>query len=364
LALGIFVNKMKLSQFDYKLDANLIAQAPPKDRGDSRLLIFDTVSDKIIHGRFVDIVDFFRTGDILVLNNSKVMPARLIGFKQSTQGKIEVFLLRAQGVDVWQCLLGGHGQKLNLIIEFSKGLEGHVIKHNDDGTWLVCFNKSKADLLRVIQIIGRMPLPPYIKRAQPNDEDKYRYQTVYANNQKSGSVAAPTAGLHFTKTLLHQLQAKGVHIEYVTLHVGLGTFQPVKTSEIEDHHMHAEHVEITGRALKNIISAKLQNRRIIAVGTTSVRALEAVATNYINSKKFSKVEAEVNIFIYPGYKFKIVDAMLTNFHLPKSTLLMLVAAFLQCRGAKDSIKTLKNIYRVAQVKKYRFFSYGDAMFIK
>ena len=349
---------MRLKDFAYHLPKNLIAQNPIRPRDQSRLLILDKTSGKIRHRRFYEIVNYLKAGDVLVLNNAKVMPARLIGRRAETGGKMEVFLLRKQspqppfikgGEEIWQCLIGGKRRKENLKINFSNGLRAEIVKNNLDGTWLAKFNKKGEGFMKLVEKIGRTPLPPYVKRDSTLklQNDKNNYQTVYADENKSGSVAAPTAGFHFTKKLLNRLEKKGVQIEYVTLRVGLGTFAPVKVDDITKHKMPAEWVEVGKKTLANIIKAKGEGRKIIAVGTTSARALESLA---------DKFSFWTDIFIYPGHKFKMVDAMITNFHLPKSTLLMLVSAF---AGRNKIFKA----YRAAIRKKYRFYSFGDAMLI-
>jgi S-adenosylmethionine:tRNA ribosyltransferase-isomerase len=389
---------MDLKDFDYNLPKNLIAQVPMKPRDHSRLLVMDRENSKLEHKHFYDIIDYLKPGDVLVLNNTKVFPARLIGKRKETGGRVEIFLLRKADLtltlslkkgegakqEVWQCLVGGHRRKENLIVVFDKGLTAKVLKNNDDGTFLVGFNKKGKALMDIINKIGQVPLPPYIKREIPpapfihpalkhrmasKGEDDKNYQTVYADDKKIGSVAAPTAGFHFTPELIKKLKKKGVQFEYVTLHVGLGTFAPVKVDDITKHKMHSEWVEVKKGVIKNIIKAKQERRRVVAVGTTSVRTLEAVFNTIINNQETitkkipnSKFQIKnysdwVNIFIYPGYKFNIIDAMITNFHLPKSTLLMLVSAF----AGQEKTKTA---YREAVKKKYRFFSYGDAMLIK
>ncbi|MDD4333276.1 MAG: tRNA preQ1(34) S-adenosylmethionine ribosyltransferase-isomerase QueA [Patescibacteria group bacterium] len=377
---------MKLSEFDYNLPRELIAQQPMKPRDHSRLLLLDKKTGEIGHKHFFNILDYLRKGDVLVLNNSKVFPARLVGNKKITGGKVEVFLLKRissspllikerEGVrlgETWQCLVGGLRGKNCMEVEFAHGLAGKIFKNNNDGTWEVKFNKSGNNFMKIIEKIGQTPLPPYIKRQDSRKQiaDSRNYQTVYAD--KLGSVAAPTAGFHFTSQLLKKIKAKGVQIEYVTLHVGLGTFAPVKVDDITKHKMHAEYVEIKKEVAKNILEAKKERRRIIAVGTTSARTLEAMAEKFsifnfkfLNKSQFANVKLlkklknfyeYVNIFIYPGYKFKIVDAMITNFHLPKSTLLMLVSAF-------ATKKNINKAYQEAIKEKYRFYSYGDAMFI-
>jgi S-adenosylmethionine:tRNA ribosyltransferase-isomerase len=343
---------MELKKFDYNLPKNLIAQKPISPRDHSRLLLLSKKNGRILHKHFYDIIDYLKSGDVLVLNNTKVMAARLIGKRAITHGKVEVFLLNKVKTNIWECLIGGHKRKENLEVEFSGGLKAKFLKNNFNGTWNVKFNKSGADFMKLINKIGRVPLPPYIKREQKLKSDQKNYQTIYADDKKIGSVAAPTAGFHFTKKLINQLKKKGVQFEYVTLQVGLGTFAPVKVDDITKHKMHAEYVEVNKKTINNIIKAKKQGRRIIAVGTTSVRTLESV---------FKKVSVKnqafwTDIFIYPGYKFKIIDGLITNFHLPKSTLLMLVSAF-------ASREKIFKAYQQAIKKKYRFFSYGDAMLI-
>jgi len=345
---------MELKKFDYNLPKNLIAQKPISPRDHSRLLLLSKKNGRIQHKHFYNIIDYLKSGDVLVLNNTKVMAARLMGKRAETGGKVEVFLLNKMKTNIWQCLVGGHKRKENLKVEFFGGLKAEILKNNLDGTWNVKFNKSGADFMKLVNKIGRVPLPPYIKRPGYVKalEDKVNYQTVYADDKKIGSVAAPTAGFHFTKKLISQLKKKGVQFEYVTLQVGLGTFAPVKVDDITKHKMHAEYVEVNKKTINNIIKAKKQGRKIIAVGTTSVRTLESV---------FKKVLVKnqafwTDIFIYPGYKFKIIDGLITNFHLPKSTLLMLVSAF-------ASRKKIFKAYKQAIKKKYRFFSYGDAMLI-
>ncbi len=358
------------SDFDYNLPSKLIAQQPVKPRDHSRLLILDKKTGKVEYKHFYDIIDYLKPGDVLVLNNSKVFPARLIGRKKDTSGKIEIFLLKQQiskdekknKGEIWDCLIGGHGRKENLVVNFyvsnqSKSiLTATVKKENKDGIWEVSFNQSEQKFINIINRIGRTPLPPYIKRnkdaATLIAKDKITYQTIYADENKVGSVAAPTAGLHFTSALLNKLKERGVQVKYITLHVGLGTFAPVKTEKIEGHKMHSELVEISKETLKDIKKAKKEKRRIIAVGTTSARALESVFSN----NETSKYKFETNIFIYPPYRFKVIDAMITNFHLPKSTLLMLISAF---AGKKNIDKA----YQLAIKNEYRFYSYGDAMLI-
>ena len=329
------MSKLTLNQFNYNLPASLIAQTPKTPRDHSRLLLLHKKNKTIQHKKFFNIIDQLQAGDVLVFNNSKVIPARLHGNKQ-TGGKVEVFLLnKLKAANTWQCLVKGK-VKPDIVINFAKKFQGKIIKKYSDGVCEIKFNKKN------IISIGETPTPPYIKKKS----NLKQYQTVYAKHE--GSVAAPTAGFHFTKPLLNKLEKKGVQLEYITLHVGLGTFAPVKESNIKKHKMHSELATISKTTSKRLKQAKKQKRRIIAVGTTSVRTLEAMNLN--SGSKFT------DIFIYPGYKFKNVDAMITNFHLPKSTLLMLVSAF-------ADTKTIKKAYAQAIAKKYRFYSFGDAMFI-
>lgn len=339
-----------VKDFDYELPSELIAQEPAKPRDHSRLLLLDKQTGKIRHDYFYNLVDYLKKGDILVLNNSKVFPARLIGHKRETGGEIEVFLHHKNGADIWECLVGGRAKE-GLVIEFPSNLQATLLKNNLDGTWQVKFNLGGTKFWSVIDKIGIVPLPPYIKRENSEKSDKNDYQTVFASGRKIGSVAAPTAGLHFTSALLKKIKEKGVKIEYVTLHVGMGTFLPVKTDNIREHKMHSEFVEIDLKTVRSISRAKKNGARIIAVGTTSCRTLESADFNRLESQSFW-----TDIFIYPGYNFKIVDALVTNFHLPKSTLLMLISAL----AGKQNVDFA---YREAVRQKYRFFSYGDAMFI-
>ena len=376
---------MKLSDFDYNLPSNLIAQEPMKPRDKSRLLVLDKESGEMEHSIFKDIDTYLQEGDVVVMNDSKVIPARLIGHKKDTQGKVEVFLhTHLQGQE-WECLVGGRNIQSGLTVKFDRGVEGYVKEKYDEETWRVEFNRKESELMPELYRIGYTPLPPYIKREEgETKEDRHRYQTVYADDKKKGSVAAPTAGLHFTNRVMKKLKNKGVRFEYLTLHVGLGTFAPVKTEKIEEHKMHAEWAEVTSGTLKSIIKAKQEGRRVVAVGTTSVRVLEAVFRykEYskcldkkfeIRNSKFENFKGWVDIFIYPGFNFQVVDAMLTNFHLPKSSLLMLVSAFAcaepsRSAGTSTELSTGKDnidkAYREAVKEKYRFYSYGDSMLIK
>jgi S-adenosylmethionine:tRNA ribosyltransferase-isomerase len=377
---------MKLGDFDYNLPKELIAQEPMKPRDHSRLFILHGLTQiydrfntdiKFDHKRFYDIVDYLEKEDVLVMNNSKVFPARLIGKKAETGGKIEVFLLKGSttpgpSLKTWVCLVGGKVRKAGQKVVFDKNFFAEILKDNGDGTWEVRFNLSGKKFWSAVGKVGEMPLPPYIKKLEVKSlpagkagkklerDDGKSYQTVYADEKKLGSVAAPTAGFHFTKGLLAKLKKKGVQIEYVTLHVGLGTFAPVKADDIKKHKMHSEFVEVSGKTIGNILRAKSEGRRVIAVGTTSARTLETVFQSkkleVRSKKKFENFSGWTNIFIYPDYKFKIVDGMITNFHLPKSTLLMLVSAM---AGRENILRA----YQEAIKKKYRFFSYGDAMLI-
>ncbi len=342
---------MKLSLFNYNLPKNLIAQQPVKPRDHSRLMVIDKKTKRIEHRRFFDLPEFLEKGDVLVLNNTKVYPARLWAKKKTTGGKIEVLLLKQLKGKTWEVLIGGKIRREGIVLEFTKGLEGQVMKKMSDGVWQIKFNKPRTDFWRIIEQIGVAPTPPYIKVKSKKEKVKRDYQTVFAN--RTGSVAAPTAGLHFTKRLLSKLKKKGVQIEYITLHVGFGTFQPVKVDDVEKHKMHPEWDETEKGTIQRLKKAKKEGRRIVAVGTTSVRTLETV----IIKKSNQDFKGWINLFIYPGYKFRFVDVLITNFHLPKSTLLMLVSAL-------AGSQFIQNCYKIAVRKKYRFYSFGDAMFIK
>ena len=345
-----------VKDFDYNLPPELIAQKPARPRDHSRLLLLNKGTGEINHEHFYNIVDHLKKGDLLVLNNSKVFPARLHGHKKDTGGIIEIFLHKKCEPNIWECLLRGK-IKEGLIIQLSKNLEAEVLKNNNDSTWQVKFNLSGQNFWSAINKIGEVPLPPYIKRNKQLSSDKNNYQTVFAADNKIGSAAAPTAGLHLTKDLLKKIKAKGVKVVAVTLHVGLGTFAPMKTEKILEHKMHSEFIEVDGATLKSVLTTRKTQGRVIAVGTTSCRALESIDWEKIKKVgKFKKQSLWTNIFIYPGYKFKVVDALITNFHLPKSTLLMLVSAL---AGKKE----IKMAYSEALGQRYRFFSYGDAMFI-
>jgi len=347
---------MNISEFDYNLPENLIAQMPADKRENSKMLVLDRKTQTLEHKHFFDIVDLIDKNSILVLNNTKVIPARLYGTKD-TGAKIEVFLLETKKDNYWSCLIKPSKRvKPDSIITISNKLKVRPIKRlEDDGEWLIELIYD-GDLFEILHKVGNIPLPPYIERKLQTEElkqfDMNRYQTVYAKDE--GSVAAPTAGLHFTKEILEKLKAKGVEIAYVTLNVGLGTFRPVKCENILDHKMHSETFEITKEAADIINNAKNNGKKLIAVGTTTVRTLE---TAY---QKYGCIKAchdHSELFIYPPYEFKVIDKLITNFHLPKSTLLMLVSAL---AGKEFIFKA----YNEAIQNNYRFFSYGDCMFIK
>jgi len=350
---------MKLSDFNYNLPKELIAHQPASPRDHSKLMVLDRQKKTISHKHFYDIIDYLKKGDVLVLNNTKVFPARLIGKRQDTGGKVEVFLLkrskikeqRTKSEEIWEVLIGNRRKATGQMIVFEKGLKCEIVKKIDDSVWVVRFNKSGSQLEKLVDEVGDVPTPPYIKNKDRRSKIKNDYQTVYAEHR--GSVAAPTAGLHFTKSLIAKLKKKGVNIEFVTLHVGLGTFAPVKINNLKKHKMHSEYAVIDNQTAKRLNQAKKEGRRIISVGTTSTRTLEAFSDKSSNLKASSKW---VDIFIYPGYKFKFINGMITNFHLPESTLIMLISAFIDRKFVLDA-------YKVAVKKKYRFYSFGDAMLI-
>jgi len=340
---------MKTDDFDYFLPEELIAQTPLQDRSSSKLMIVDKSTGAIKDEVFSNIVHYLKKGDVLVLNNTKVLPARLYGEKEETRAVIEVLLLKELGNDVWECLVKPARRiKLGTVVSFGNGeLKCQCVDVFEEG--IVHFKMLYDGIfLEILDALGSMPLPPYIHEKL---EDKNRYQTVYA--KEVGSAAAPTAGLHFTNELLHELEENGVKILSITLHVGLGTFRPVKVLDVTKHMMHTEHFSISSEVAEELNLAKREGRRIISVGTTTTRTLESVVGKY---GKFVPCEEDTNIFIYPGYQFKAVDVQITNFHLPKSTLIMLVSAF----ASKDIIL---EAYRYAVNNKYRFFSFGDAMMI-
>lgn len=347
---------LKLQDFDYNLPLELIAQKAIKPRDHSRLLLLDRKTGRTKHEHFYDIKKYLQPGDLLVLNDSRVFKARLKGVKKESGGAVEVFLHKKISSSVWECLLKGR-VKVGLEIKLGKNLKAVVLTDNNDGTWQVEFNLKGDRFWQEIDKIGEVPLPPYIKRTEKDPEDKNRYQTVFASLNKIGSAAAPTAGLHFTKKLLQDIKKRGVKIVTITLHVGLGTFAPFKTEIITEHRMHSEFLEIKTTTIKSILKTKAEGGRIIPVGTTSCRALESLDWERIKSSdNLKKQSFWTDIFIYPGYCFKVTDALITNFHLPKSSLLMLVSAL-------ASRKIIKKAYQEAILEKYHFFSYGDAMFI-
>lgn len=341
---------MKVSDFDFYLPEELIAQHPLEKRDESRLMVLDKKTGEIEHKKFYDIIDYLNKGDTLVLNNTRVMPARLIGEKENTGGKIEFLLLKRVEGDKWECLAKpGKSAREGRRFTFGNGLlKAEVIEVLENGNRIVEFY-YEGIFEQVLDSLGEMPLPPYIHEKL---DDKERYQTVYSKEE--GSAAAPTAGLHFTKELLKKIQDKGVNIVYLTLHVGLGTFRPVKVEEIEKHNMHSEFYVLSKESADIINETKKRGNRIISVGTTSTRTLETIGDENGMVKEQS---GWTNIFIYPGYKFKVVDNLITNFHLPESTLIMLVSTL----AGRENVM---NAYNVAVKEKYRFFSFGDAMFIK
>ena len=340
---------MDVKDFDYDLPEELIGQDPLEDRSSSRLMVLDKKTGEVSHHIFKEIIKYLRPGDCLVLNNTKVIPARLYGVKEGTMAKIEILLLKRKQNDVWETLVKpGKKAKPGTKIIFGDGiLTGEVIDVVDDGNRLIQFSYDGI-FEEILDKLGQMPLPPYITHQL---KDKNRYQTVYA--KYDGSAAAPTAGLHFTKELLNEVKEKGVDIAEVTLHVGLGTFRPVKVDNVLDHHMHSEFYMVSQEAADKINNAKKNGGRIISVGTTSTRTLESAADE---NGMLHECSGWTDIFIYPGYKFKVIDCLITNFHLPQSTLVMLVSAL----AGREHILSA---YKKAVEEKYRFFSFGDAMFI-
>ena len=340
---------MKTSDFFYNLPEKLIAQTPLEPRDSSRLMVLHKDSDEIEHKHFYDIIDYLEPGDALIVNDSRVIPARIYGQKDDTGAKIEFLLLRQIDGNRWETLVKpGRKAKIGSRFTFGDGLlKAEVVEITDDGNRIVNLTCQEGNIYTTLDQIGQMPLPPYITEKL---EDQERYQTVYSN--ELGSAAAPTAGLHFTNELLEKITAKGVNIGYVTLHVGLGTFRPVKVDDVTKHKMHSEHYEIPKETAELIKATKAAGKRVIAVGTTSCRTLESVAS----AGEIKACEGFTDIFIYPGYQFKILDGLITNFHLPESTLIMLVSAFY---GYDKTMKA----YDIAVKEQYRFFSFGDAMII-
>ena len=339
---------MKTSDFYYDLPEELIAQTPVEPRNSSRLMVLPRNGGKIEHKHFYDLPEFLKPGDCLVLNNTRVLPARLYGTREDTGVVVEFVLLRQHGNKLWECLAGpGKKAKTGYKFKFSDKLTATVTDVLEDGNRMLEF-ACEGDFFAVLDEVGQMPLPPYIKEKL---KDKERYQTVYSKD--AGSAAAPTAGLHFTKEMLESIKAMGVNIAYVTLHVGLGTFRPVKVEDVTQHKMHTEHYYIPEEAAKAINDTRKNGGRVICVGTTSCRTVESCAKKYGEIKECS---GDTDIFIYPGFEFKCMDGLITKFHLPESTLIMLVSAF----AGYDNVM---NAYNTAVKERYRFFSFGDAMLI-
>lgn len=340
---------MTVDEFDYYLPEELIAQTPLEQRDHSRLLVLNRNNGEINHKHFYDIVDLLNPGDLLVVNDSKVIPARIFGNRIGTGGLVEVLMLKALEENVWEVLVKpGKKARPGQVLEFQEGMTGTVLEILEDGKRKIKFEHQASTIYEVLDRIGKMPLPPYITEQL---KDQGRYQTVYA--RELGSAAAPTAGLHFTDELLERVREKGIRVAPVTLHVGLGTFRPVKEKEITNHIMHREYFSIPDDTIRLILETKAAGGRVISVGTTATRTLESGFDEQLNCVTKS---GETGIFIYPGYQFKVIDALITNFHLPKSTLMMLVSAL----AGKDKIM---DAYQEAVAEKYRFFSFGDAMFI-
>jgi S-adenosylmethionine:tRNA ribosyltransferase-isomerase len=341
---------MKTDDFDYELPEHLIAQTPLKNRDESRLLILDKKTGNIEHKHFNNIIDYLNKNDILVLNDTKVLPARLIGTKENTGAIIEILLLKNIEHDDWECLVKpARRVKLGTLISFGNGeLKAKCIKEEDEGIRIFTLIYTGI-LYEILDKLGDMPLPPYIHEKL---KDKDRYQTVYAKNP--GSAAAPTAGLHFTEELMDKIKEKGIKILFITLHVGLGTFRPVSVEDVTKHKMHSEYYQMSKEVADELNNAKKSGKKIISVGTTTTRTLETIMGKY---GEFRECSGWTDIFIYPGYEFKAIDSLITNFHLPKSTLIMLVSAL----AGKDNIM---KAYGEAVREEYRFFSFGDSMFIK
>jgi len=341
---------MRTDDFDFELPEELIAQHPILKRDESRLMVLNKETGEIEHKNFYNVIDYLEEGDTLVVNDTKVIPARLFGVKEDTMAHIEILLLKNTEGDNWECLVKPAKRvKIGTILSFGEGLlKARCIGTGEEGIRILEFI-YKGVFYEILDELGTMPLPPYIREKL---EDKDRYQTVYAKN--IGSAAAPTAGLHFTEELMEKIRSKGIDICYVTLHVGLGTFRPVSVEDVTRHTMHSEYYEMDKKTADILNRAKSEGRRIISVGTTSTRTLESIKVKY---GEFRECSGWTNIFIYPGYEFKAVDALITNFHLPKSTLIMLVSAL-------ASREIVLNAYKEAVKSRYRFFSFGDAMFIK
>ncbi|MCR5144054.1 MAG: tRNA preQ1(34) S-adenosylmethionine ribosyltransferase-isomerase QueA [Lachnospiraceae bacterium] len=340
---------MNVKDFDYELPEELIAQDPLEKRSNSRLMVLDKVTGEVAHRHFYDIKEYLKPGDCLVINNTKVIPARLYGARENTGGKVELLLLKRKSDDVWETLVKpGKKARVGDRIDFGDGLlKAEIIDIVEEGNRLVRF-EYEGIFEEILDQLGQMPLPPYITHEL---KDKNRYQTVYA--KYDGSAAAPTAGLHFTKELLQEIKEMGVNIAEVTLHVGLGTFRPVKVENVLEHHMHSEFYMVSQEAADTINNTKKNGGRVISVGTTSTRTLESAADE---NGMLRETSGWTEIFIYPGYKFKVIDALITNFHLPESTLVMLVSAL----AGREHVLSA---YEKAVAEKYRFFSFGDAMLI-
>ncbi len=340
---------MKRSDFYYDLPERLIAQHPLEQRDSSRLMVLNKTTGEIDHKHFHDLIDMLGENDCLILNDTRVLPARIYGTKQQTGAVVEFLLLKQLNANEWECIVKpGKKAREGAVFDFNGLLTGEIIKVLDTGNRIISFT-YEGNFYNLLEQIGSMPIPPYIKEKLKDNE---RYQTVYSKHP--GSAAAPTAGLHFTKEMLQTLKEKGVKIGYVTLHVGLGTFRPVKAENIEEHTMHSEHYQIPKETADLINTVKQNGGRIIAVGTTSCRTLETAADD---NGRVSECEGDSKIFIYPGYKFKCIDALITNFHLPESTLIMLVSAL----AGREHVLSA---YETAVKEEYRFFSFGDAMFIR
>jgi len=348
---------MNRQELFYELPEKLIAQVPTNPRDHSRLFVYDRKNKDVEHKHFYDIVSYFNPGDVLVLNDTKVFPARLFG-KKETSGGIEILLLNELSKDSWEVLARGNKKVATKVI-FGKGFYGVFSEKLTNGTWIMRFNKAGTALRKAVDSFGEMPLPPYIT----SKKGVARYQTVYA--EQRGSVAAPTAGLHFTKALLTKLTKNGVRVVYLTLHVGYGTFKPIKDEEVEHHKIHEEFCTVPLSVVKEIRQAKKRGARVVAVGTTTTRALESAARAASKKEIITPYSGATDLYILPGYTFKVVGALITNFHLPFSTLLLLVGAFIdQGKGKKAGVATIKKLYQEAIRKKYRFYSFGDAMFIE
>ncbi|MCP4266268.1 MAG: tRNA preQ1(34) S-adenosylmethionine ribosyltransferase-isomerase QueA [Candidatus Brocadiaceae bacterium] len=342
----------KICHYDYDIPKHLIAQCPATKRDESRLLILHRENSKIEHRKFYDITDYLNSGDVLVLNDTKVSPARIIG-SRTTGGRVEGLIIKEAGENVWEVLLqSNHRLKENELLYFSDSVKGSIVCRNNTGSWIIKFEDRKK-FLEMLENSGRMPLPPYIKRKLDNiqyTDDKERYQTIYA--KKMGAIAAPTAGLHFTTNLLQKLTNKGVNIVFVTLHVGLGTFKPIKEDDFRQHTIHKEFYNIPNETIDTIYKAKMLGKKVVATGTTTCRVLETFAEDH----KMKKKSGWTNLYIYPPHKFKLTDTLITNFHLQRSTLILLVSAF----AGRENIVTS---YKEAINRSYRFYSYGDSMLI-